>query len=110
VATATAPRADPTPPDAECVYCGALSTELDHVVPGQPDTVPACRTCNASKGGRSPEQWLRDGLLGSGGRGGARPALRIEEAPAEHVRCRDYSAHQSQHRLVWICTACEAAP
>ena len=59
-----------------CVYCGAVATVVDHVVPvskgGSLDLtnlVPACQPCNAAKGASSPAQWLsylavqRDGPL-----------------------------------------------
>lgn len=49
-----------------CVYCGARHEylEVDHVIPriqGGTDNianlVTACRPCNRSKSGRTPEQW-----------------------------------------------------
>lgn len=49
-----------------CYYCGAsdVPLQLDHVMPrsrggaDHPDNlVPACKTCNASKGARTPEEW-----------------------------------------------------
>jgi len=49
-----------------CWYCGGegLPLALDHVIPriqggsDDPDNlVPACKPCNSSKGGRTPEQW-----------------------------------------------------
>lgn len=47
-----------------CAYCGAEATEIDHVLPvsrgGEHDinnVAPACRSCNASKGARTPEEW-----------------------------------------------------
>lgn len=52
----------------QCVYCGRKDSPLalDHVVPriqgGTDDPanlVPACKPCNSSKGGRTPEQWRR---------------------------------------------------
>ena len=50
-----------------CVYCGASGhLSLDHLIPRLkhgPDTsdnlVPACRSCNSSKGGRDLVVWLR---------------------------------------------------
>jgi hypothetical protein len=51
---------------AACRYCGRsdLRLALDHVIPriqgGSDDAenlVPACKPCNSSKGGRTPEQW-----------------------------------------------------
>lgn len=49
-----------------CAYCGGDDQlELDHIQPvsqGGEDTwenlVTSCRTCNASKGARTPGQWL----------------------------------------------------
>lgn len=44
-----------------CVYCGAPATINEHVVPrsrGGRLTLPSCRPCNASKGARTPEEWL----------------------------------------------------
>lgn len=45
--------------DPECRYCGEPATEIDHIVPiskggtGElSNLVPACRSCNASKGDR----------------------------------------------------------
>lgn len=59
----------------ECAYCGRPAQTLDHVVPvtrGGADepsnTVPACYGCNSSKYDRTPDEWLADGLLGSGAR------------------------------------------
>lgn len=48
-----------------CKYCGSPGPlTLDHVIPrsqggsDEPQNlVPACRSCNSSKGGRTPEQW-----------------------------------------------------
>ena len=50
-----------------CVYCGASAPlSLDHLIPrlkDRPDAsenlVPACRSCNSSKGGRDLIVWLR---------------------------------------------------
>jgi 5-methylcytosine-specific restriction endonuclease McrA len=47
-------------PGVACVYCGAPAVEVDHIVPlslgGDPyameNLAPACKRCNASKGGR----------------------------------------------------------
>ncbi|MEV5887436.1 HNH endonuclease signature motif containing protein [Streptomyces sp. NPDC052020] len=48
-----------------CVYCNGASQTMDHVIPfaeGGADElcnlVPVCRTCNRSKGGRTPVEWL----------------------------------------------------
>lgn len=50
-----------------CHYCDATDVplQLDHVFPrsrggkDHPDNlVPACRKCNASKGARTPEEWM----------------------------------------------------
>ena len=49
-----------------CVYCGASEVELecDHVFPvsrgggNEPENLAtACRDCNRSKGGKTPEEW-----------------------------------------------------
>lgn len=48
-----------------CVYCGlSVDMTLDHVIPrsrGGSDSVdnlvPACRSCNSSKGARTPDEW-----------------------------------------------------
>jgi 5-methylcytosine-specific restriction endonuclease McrA len=53
----------------ECVYCGSQSDlTRDHVIPvsrgGSNDPsniVVACRTCNCTKGDRTPEEWLHAG-------------------------------------------------
>lgn len=51
-----------------CVYCGAthVPLQLDHVIPrsrGGADTpdnlVASCRSCNASKGAKTPDEWVR---------------------------------------------------
>lgn len=52
--------------ELKCVYCGSRADlTRDHVVPksrgGSDDPsniVVACRTCNCSKGDRTPEEWL----------------------------------------------------
>lgn len=44
-----------------CVYCGDTATVNDHVVPkcqGGVLTQPSCQPCNASKGGRTPTEWV----------------------------------------------------
>jgi len=38
--------------DPICSYCGEPATEIDHVV-------PACRSCNAKKGSRDLDDFLR---------------------------------------------------
>ena len=53
-----------------CAYCRAVTSKLtrDHVIPrcqggtglGPDNIVLVCRNCNASKGGRTPEQWAND--------------------------------------------------
>ena len=51
----------------ECVYCGATERlTWDHLIPrarGGPDTisnqVPACSSCNSSKGDRDAVEWFR---------------------------------------------------
>ena len=51
----------------ECVYCGGTEgLSWDHLIPrskGGPDTignhVPACRSCNSSKGDRDVLEWYR---------------------------------------------------
>lgn len=47
-----------------CRYCGRPSDEADHLVPVRAggtshpsNVVPACRSCNRSKGGRTVEEW-----------------------------------------------------
>jgi len=47
-----------------CHYCGKMATELDHVIPvsrggrHEPENVvPACRSCNSSKGSKTVEEW-----------------------------------------------------
>lgn len=54
----------------ECVYCGGPATGYDHVVPwsrggsnAPENTVVCCISCNASKGNRTPEEWLAAGLV-----------------------------------------------
>jgi 5-methylcytosine-specific restriction endonuclease McrA len=48
-----------------CSYCGGKATTLDHVIPvsrhgkHEPgNVVPACKSCNSSKGARTPEEWM----------------------------------------------------
>ena len=48
-----------------CVYCGKPADTFDHVIPkrrgGTDDPsnlVPACRSCNASKGSRTLSEWI----------------------------------------------------
>jgi hypothetical protein len=50
---------------AECAYCGKIATQVDHVIPhkqGGPTTlgngIPACTSCNASKGAQNVTDWL----------------------------------------------------
>lgn len=50
-----------------CAYCGGAATEMDHVIPlsrgGRHDKdniVPACRSCNARKHAKTPEEWRKD--------------------------------------------------
>lgn len=48
-----------------CVYCGSpLNLSLDHVIPqsrggehSPSNLVTACRSCNSSKGAKTPEEW-----------------------------------------------------
>lgn len=47
-----------------CAYCGAVATEVDHVLPVsrggtnvEENLAPACAPCNQSKGSRTPEEW-----------------------------------------------------
>ena len=58
----------------QCAYCGRGDTDLhqDHVVPiSSPDCpgtvpwniVPACPTCNLSKGGKNLEEWADRGVV-----------------------------------------------
>ena len=48
----------------KCKYCGSTwHTEEEHVraeSKGGKKTVPACQTCNRSKGDKQPMEWLRD--------------------------------------------------
>jgi len=51
-----------------CVYCGEPATEIDHILPIsrggnniKENLAPACRSCNASKFSKTPEEW-RNGL------------------------------------------------
>lgn len=49
----------------DCTYCDARATTIDHVIPGSRYwLVPACLSCNASKGKRTARQWL-DALIDS---------------------------------------------
>jgi 5-methylcytosine-specific restriction endonuclease McrA len=56
-------------PPGPCVYCGnASAATIDHVVPlaqagghHAANFVRACKSCNSSKGKRTPEQWLASG-------------------------------------------------
>lgn len=58
-----------------CVYCAALATTGDHVIPieqggaaGAGNVVAACSPCNTSKGPRTPEEWVRSGTAPEGAR------------------------------------------
>ena len=64
-------EADLLPLADGCVYCGGPAVEWDHIEPQAAggrnegaNLVPTCRLCNASKNGRTPEQWLAAGLYG----------------------------------------------
>lgn len=53
----------------DCVYCGEPADHRDHVIPRsrgghaeEGNIVPACHTCNESKSGFTPEEWLARGL------------------------------------------------
>ncbi len=60
-----------------CVYCGAKTTDLDHLRPlvqsKRPtgyvheigNLVPACGPCNQSKGGQDWRQWMQGNARGS---------------------------------------------
>lgn len=64
-------HAKSAPVKGDCVYCGDPAQTLDHVQPrihgpkcqGACDRVPACWRCNASKGNRTPDEWLAAGLV-----------------------------------------------
>lgn len=52
--------------DNRCAYCGCASDPLtqDHVIPlsrsgnhTKSNIVPACKSCNSSKGGKTPAEW-----------------------------------------------------
>lgn len=50
-----------------CAYCGAPAEEMDHLVPiskggdhTAENVVPACFSCNRSKSGKWPDDWLRE--------------------------------------------------
>lgn len=52
--------------DGCCAYCGAIATSIDHWIAlksGGPDVLgnllPACMTCNPSKGSKDGETWFR---------------------------------------------------
>ncbi|AWC22228.1 HNH endonuclease [Aminobacter sp. MSH1] len=63
--------------ERECVYCGALATDLDHlrglVKAGRPsghfhttnNLVPSCGPCNQSKGAADWKQWMLGQARGS---------------------------------------------
>lgn len=75
-------------PVGPCVYCGSPDARsLDHVIPvsrGGPrwdiaNLVRACRTCNSSKGNRTPDEWrqrIRPHLS---------PALQQQLAPSDYL-------------------------
>lgn len=55
----------------DCAYCGGRQVGWDHIVPMSRggDNIPAnlapcCKTCNESKGTRTPSEWLAAGLYG----------------------------------------------
>jgi hypothetical protein len=50
--------------ESACVYCGQVATEIDHIRPltrggweHSENLVPACRSCNASKGSKLLTEW-----------------------------------------------------
>lgn len=49
-----------------CFYCFELADTSDHLIPQSlgsgkvSPTVPACRSCNSSKGARTPSRWAID--------------------------------------------------
>jgi 5-methylcytosine-specific restriction endonuclease McrA len=56
--------------DWTCRYCGHEATEVDHVAPrarggttSPTNLVAACRSCNKTKGIRTPWEWRRDEAL-----------------------------------------------
>jgi 5-methylcytosine-specific restriction endonuclease McrA len=72
-----------------CAYCGKPGTAVDHVVPiskGGRDEIanvlPACKSCNSSKGNRDLSTWLAR-------KGYANPYLRQSHADdCDCIRCR----------------------
>ncbi len=66
-----------TPDATFCVYCGAATTDLDHLRPlvrnKRPtgflheirNLVPSCGPCNQSKSGREWREWMRSDAKGS---------------------------------------------
>jgi hypothetical protein len=75
--------------DWTCRYCGQEATEVDHVAPrarGGATTptnlVAACRTCNKSKGIRTPAEWRRaQGLVRLLGNASRARAVRRHRRP-----------------------------
>lgn len=57
--------------EGRCVYCMRPADTIDHVDPNGPhdreNLVAACRSCNAAKGARTPQQWRED-IAAYGGR------------------------------------------
>lgn len=84
-----------------CVYCGAESRVMDHVIPlaaGGEDTsknlVPACDDCNLSKSDNSLPQWIMR-------REFQRPAARIRKPLGEATLLDQYQdAHQECVRTI----------
>jgi 5-methylcytosine-specific restriction endonuclease McrA len=56
-----------------CVYCGKKATTVDHVRPlfrggweHEDNLVPACKSCNFSKGTKLLTEWVRAGRVAHG--------------------------------------------
>jgi hypothetical protein len=68
---------DMTPESTSCVYCGAPTTDLDHLRPlvrnklptgflhEIRNLVPACGPCNQSKSGKEWREWMQSDARGS---------------------------------------------
>lgn len=97
-----------------CVYCGALATTGDHVIPRSSggrrvgNLVPACADCNQSRGSFPVVSWIRALIRAAGDRTEARRLLIAEglspdgppprEARQKRRRSAPVVTHRPRHK------------